>query len=333
VSRIAYFGPQGTFTEQAALGLVDVTDELVPVDTPPAALAAVRDGDVDAACVPVENSVEGAVNATMDALVDGAPLIAVAEAVLPIRFSVLVRPGTIPADVRTVASHPHALAQVRGWLSVHLPGAALVAATSTAAAAIGVVTGEYDAAVTAPVATNHYPLAALATDVADVADAATRFLLLRRPGPLPEPTGADRTSLVAFTADRTGALADLLVELAQRGINLTRIESRPTRGRLGEYRFYFDIDGHIAEARLGDAIAALRRQCTSVRFLGSYPKADGQATTVAPGTADDDFAAAADWVRQVREGKGAWCGSSWPGTGRPTRMSGWPSTRSRRVAR
>jgi prephenate dehydratase len=306
VSRIAYFGPQGTFTEQAALGLVDAaTDELIPVATPPAALAAVRDGAADAACVPVENSVEGAVNATMDALVDGDPLVAVAEAVLPIRFSVLVRPGTEAAAVRTVASHPHALAQVRGWLAAHLPAATEVAATSTAAAAVAVVGGDHDAAVTAPVAATHYPLAALATEIADVPDAATRFLLLRRPGPLPAPTGADRTSLVAFTADRTGALADLLVELAERGINLTRIESRPTRGRLGEYRFYFDVDGHIAEARLGDAVAALRRRCTSVRFLGSYPKADGTITAPAPGTTDEDFTAAAEWVARIRAGQGA----------------------------
>lgn len=306
MSRIAYFGPQGTFTEQAARHLVDVAaDELVPLDTVPAALAAVRVGDVDAACVPVENSVEGAVTATMDALVDGDPLIVMAEFVLPVRFSVLVRPGTAAADVTTVASHPHALAQVRGWLGVNLPGARQVAATSTAAAAVAVAAGQFDAAVTAPVAAAHYPLAVLAGDVADVPDAATRFLLLRRPGALPDPTGADRTSLVAITADRTGALADLLVELAERGINLTRIESRPTKGRLGEYRFYFDVDGHIAEARLGDAVAALRRRCTSVRFLGSYPKADGRPTAPAPGTTDDDFRAAAEWVTAVREGRGA----------------------------
>ena len=306
MSRIAYFGPQGTFTEQAAIGLVRAgKDELVPVATVPAALHAVRVGDFDAACVPVENSVEGAVNATMDALTDGAPLVAVAETVLPIRFSVLVRPGTTIDQITSVASHPHALAQVSGWLAEHMPAATPIASTSTSAAAVAVVAGQFDAAVTAPVAATHYPLAALATDVADVADAATRFLLLRRPGELPAPTGADRTSLVAFTADRTGALADLLVELAERRINLTRIESRPTKGRLGEYRFFFDVDGHIAEARLGDALAALRRRCTSVRFLGSYPKADGLATTPAPGTTDADFQAAQDWVTQVREGHGA----------------------------
>jgi prephenate dehydratase len=306
VSRIAYFGPQGTFTEQAALSLARVgKDELVPVGTVPDALHAVRVGDFDAACVPVENSVEGAVNATMDALSEGAPLVAVAETILPIRFSILVRPGTTAAEIRTIASHPHALAQVTHWVAEHLPAAAPLAATSTSAAAVAVAAGEFDAAVTAPVAATHYPLAALATDIADVPDAATRFLLVRRPGELPAPTGADRTSLVAIAADHSGALAELLVELAVRGINLTRIESRPTKGRLGEYRFFFDVDGHIAEARLGDALAALRRRCTSVRFLGSYPKADGMATGPDTGTTDAAYAAAADWVAQVRAGHGA----------------------------
>jgi prephenate dehydratase len=314
VLRIGYFGPQGTFTEQAARGLVDTIDssimdrsacELVAVDTVPATLEAVRAGEVAAGCVPVENSVEGAVTATMDELAAGDPLVVVAEAVLPIRFTVLVRPGATLAEIRTVASHPHALAQVRRWLAEHLPDADILAARSTAAAAVGVSKGEFDAAVTAPVAIGHYPLEALAEDVADVADAATRFLLVRRPGTLPEPTGSDRTSLVAVTPDRTGALADILVELAHREINLTRIESRPTKGRLGEYQFFLDLDGHVAEARVGDALAALRRRCESVRFLGSYPKATGGSTAPAPGARDADFAAAEEWLRAVRMGERA----------------------------
>ena len=254
MSRIAYFGPQGTFTEQAALHLVDAgADELVPVDTVPGALAAVRCGDVDAACVPVENSVEGAVNATMDALVDGEPLVAVAEACCRCGSRVLVRPGTRQADVRTVASHPHALAQVRDWLVEHLPSAERGGVDLHRCRRGRRAKGEFDAAVTAPVAATHYPLAALATDIGRRAGRRDPVPAAARPGELPAPTGADRTSLVAITADRTGALADLLVELAERGINLTRIESRPTKGRLGEYRFFFDVDGHIAEARLGDA--------------------------------------------------------------------------------
>jgi prephenate dehydratase len=304
VSRIAYFGPQGTFTEQAALRLIDPsTDELVPMETVPAALTAVRKGEADAACVPVENSVEGAVTITMDALAEGEPLVAVAETVLQVAFSILVRPGTAAPDVATVASIPIALAQVRGWLAEHLPDAEHRFTNSTSASAVAVLNGEFDAAVTAPVAVTHYPLEELATGVADVADAKTRFLLLRQPGPLPAPTGADRTSVIAFTDDRTGVLAELLIELANRGINLTRIESRPTKGRLGEYRFFLDFDGHVAEARVGDALAALRRRCRSVRFLGSYPKADGLPSLVQPGTEDETFDLASDWLRAVRAGR------------------------------
>jgi prephenate dehydratase len=306
VPRIAYFGPQGTFTEQAAIGFVHPgRDELVPFETVPQALAALRRGDADAACVPVENSVEGAVPATMDALAEGEPLVAVAETVLPVRFSVLVRPGTEADAVRVVASHPHALAQVRHWLEANLPDAKVVSTTSTAAAAVAVQHGEFDAAVSAPVAVNHYPLLELATDVADVADAKTRFLYLRRPGAVPEPTGADRTSLVVTTSDRVGALSKLLTELALRGINLTRIESRPTKGRLGEYRFYIDLLGHVAEPRVGDALAALHRHCRQVRFLGSYPQAEPVVNGEPVDGTNEDFTAAVDWVAAVRQGAGA----------------------------
>ncbi|HEV8563178.1 MAG TPA: prephenate dehydratase [Actinophytocola sp.] len=300
MSSIAYLGPQGTFAEQAALAYGG-GHELVPVPTVPAALRAVRAGEAGLACVPVENSVEGAVGPTMDGLAVGDPLLAVAEIVLPVGFSVLVRPGTAAADVRTVASHPHALAQVQGWLEKHLPNARPLAATSTAAAAVGVRDGDFDAAVTAPVAASHYPLHELATGVADVADAVTRFFVLSLPGRIPEPTGADRTSVVMVAqADRTGVLAELLTELAVRGINLSRIESRPIKGRLGEYRFYLDMDGHVAEPRVGDALAALHRRCRELRFLGSYPKADGVPSSVAEGNAPADYAAAADWLNRLR---------------------------------
>ena len=305
---IAYFGPQGTFTEQAAQAFarqLGDTCELVPVETVPLAFAAVREGRADAACVPVENSVEGAVSATMDALAEDTPLVVVAEAVLPIRFSVLVRPGTAAADIRTVASHPHALAQVRTWLDDNLPDARPLAATSTAAAAVAVLNGEFDAAVCAPVAADHYPLEVFATDIADVSDALTRFFLLRKPGTLPEPTGADRTTVLAVAADRPGELAGILAELSLREINLSRIESRPTKGKLGEYRFHLDLDGHIAQQRVGDALAALHRRCHDVRFLGSYPMADATPATVSEDNADPKYVSAAEWLAAVRAGETA----------------------------
>lgn len=299
--RTAYLGPEGTFAEQAARAL-DPAAELVPAGSVGEAVAALRAGSVDAACVPVESSVEGSVPATLDALAEGEPVLAAAEHVLPIRFSVLVRPGTAATGVATVATHPHAAAQVRRWLAAYLPGADVVLTPSTAAAAVDVVQGRADAAVCAPVAVRHYPLAELATDVRDVDDAETRFLLLRRPGTLPAPTGTDRTSLVAVTADRPGALLEVLAELAVRGINLTRIESRPTRDRLGEYRFHLDCDGHVADDAVGDALAALHRRCPSLRFLGSYPRT-GTPTAPAPDPAG--FRAAGAWLAGVRAGSGA----------------------------
>ncbi|MFJ8914487.1 prephenate dehydratase [Amycolatopsis sp. NPDC102389] len=299
MSRIAYFGPQGTFTEQAARRLAS-GEELIPAETIPAALAAVRSGAAGAACVPIENSVEGVVTATLDSLSEAEPLVAVAEVLLPVHFTVLTRPGT--TEIRTVASHPHALAQVRHWVEANLPGASPVATSSTAAAAVAVAAGEFDAAVTAPVAVEHYPLEVRATEVADVRDAKTRFLLVRAPGELPGPTGADRTSIVAAATNRTGALAELLTELAVRGINLTKLDARPTRNNFGEYRFFIDFEGHVAEPRIGDALAALRRRCRNVRFLGSHPRADNGTTEIEPGAANEDFTDAIDWVASVRKG-------------------------------
>ncbi|MGI5993805.1 MAG: prephenate dehydratase, partial [Saccharomonospora viridis] len=230
----------------------------------------------------------------------GSPLVAVAEVLLPVHFTVLVRPDV--DTIRTVASHPHALAQVRHWLERNLPDAETVVASSTAAAAVGVCDGEYDAAVTAPAAAETYPLKVFAEGVADVPDARTRFLLLSPPGSLPEPTGADRTSIVAAAANRTGSLAELLTELALRDINLTRLDARPVKGNFGVYRFFLDFEGHIAEERVGDALAALRRRC-EVRFLGSYPRADGARPVERDTAAEERFVSAARWVQAVRNGE------------------------------
>lgn len=300
---IAYFGPRGTFTEQATHAFAAPDDELVPAATVAAAMAEVRGGRAGAACVPVENSVEGAVPTTLDALATGDPLVAVAEVLLPIRFSVLVpeSAGT-GAPVRTVASHPHALGQVREWLATHLPEAQTVAAASTAAAAAAVGRGEYDAAVSAPVAARHYPLREYATGIADVPDATTRFLLLGPPCPPPAPTGADRTSILAEVDNRPGALSELLLELSLRGINLTKLDARPEKRHLGRYRFFIDFEGHVAEARTGDALQALSRRSNTVRFLGSYPRADRVAATVAPRAENGDFEAAQAWLEGVRKG-------------------------------
>jgi prephenate dehydratase len=314
VSRIAFLGPRATFTEQALYSMPEAAGaELVPCSGSLAVLAAVRDGSADAGCVPIENSVEGAVPAVLDGLVTDPPLVIVREAVLSVRFAVLARPGTRFADVRTIASHPHAVAQTRGWLEARLPAATVLLSSSTAEAAAQVARGEFDAAVSAPVAAEQHGLEILADDVADNQGAVTRFALVTPPGPPPAPTGRDRTSLAATTQNRPGALLGLLTELAVRGIDLTRIESRPIKDRHAEYWFHLDCTGHVAEPAMGEALAALHRRCDRVRFLGSYPRAGNGASAVGPhpstlpiGESDAArFAAAQEWLDRVRAGTAA----------------------------
>ena len=301
-SSYAFLGPLGTFAEAALRSLPGVeTAELHPAGSVAAALTLVRDGQVGAAVVPFENSVEGSVPTTLDELAGGAPLQVVAEVLLPVSFSLLVRPGTALSDVGTVATHPHAEAQCRRWLAAHLPAAAVVASASTADAARLVADGVYDAAVAASVAAAHYGLASAADGVQDNEGAVTRFVVVSRPCPLPQVTGADRTTVVAhITENRSGALLEVLTEFAVRGIDLTRIESRPTGSVLGEYSFSIDLEGHVAEARVGEALSALHRVCADVRFLGSYPRADRVVATARAGTSDADFGDAAAWLSSIR---------------------------------
>ena len=300
--RLGFLGPAGTFTEAALRTLpASAQGELVACTSVAAALDAVRSGELDAAMVPLENSVEGSVATTLDELASGEPLQVSCEVLLAVTFSLLVRTGTTLADVRVVATHPHAEAQCRRWLRTHLPDADVALTTSTAEAARAVAYGTYDAAVSAPVAAGHYGLTTLAEDLQDTAGAVTRFVLVTRPGPPPPPTGADRTTLFAYIReDEPGALLRVLTEFAVRGVNLSRIESRPTGDRLGRYFFSVDCDGHLAEARVGEALSALRRLCADVRVLGSYARAGGVAPAVAPGTADGDFSDAAAWLAALR---------------------------------
>lgn len=304
-TRFTYLGPAGTFAEQALRTVPAASRaELIPSVDVVEAVQAVRTGDADAALVPLENSVEGAVGATLDELALGEPLMITREVLLAVTFGLYVRPGTELADIGTVATHPHAEAQCREWLRVNAPQARYVRTTSTADAAVGVAKGEYDAAICAPVAGEQYRLAELGKDIADTAGAVTRFVLVSRPGTPPGPTGDDITSVVAFIAhDRTGALLEVLTEFAVRGINLTRIESRPTKERIGRYCFFLDCAGHIADAPVGEALMGLRRICADVRFLGSYPRTDdGPPPPRRPGTAAEDFADASAWLAQARRG-------------------------------
>ncbi len=305
--RLAFLGPEGTFAESALRSLPESGEaEPLPLETVADCFRAVRDGSAAGAVVPFESSVEGPVTATLDELSSGAPLHISREILVPVRLSLLGRPGTVSAAIRAVISHPHAAAQCRHWLRANLPRARILATTSTAEAAASVAAGAAgaEAAIAASVNRERYGLVAIADDIGDHRDAVTRFVLVVPPGPPPPPTGRDRTTLVTFIADdHPGALLELLTEFAVRGVNLTRIESRPTGQGLGRYCFSIDCEGHIADARVGDALAALHRSCAEVRFCGSYPRADGGPAAARTGTADTDFAAAAEWLERVRRGE------------------------------
>jgi prephenate dehydratase len=307
VPRIAYLGPEGTFTEAALLkiaanGLVpgNVSPEgitPIPTESTPAALAAVRSGDADYACVPIENSIEGSVLPTMDHLATGTPLQIFAELTLEVSFTIVVRTGTTAADVATVAAFPVAGAQVRHWLADHLPKAQVVPANSNAAAAQDVADGRADAGVSTALAAERYGLAALAAGVVDEPNARTRFVLAGRPASPPGRTGSDRTSVVLRLDNVPGALVSALTEFAIRDIDLTRIESRPTRKELGTYFFFLDCVGHLDDEAVAEALKALHRRCADVRFLGSWP------TGSAPGSAPPQLDETSRWLTQLREGK------------------------------
>jgi prephenate dehydratase len=297
---IAYLGPEGTFAQQALLTFSH--DASVPYPSVLAVLDAVRRGETEAGLVPIENSVEGGVSATLDSLASGQTLMIGREVLLPVQFNLYARSAVRLEDVRRVLSHPHAIAQVRGWLAANLPQASATEGGSTAAAAAEVAdpASRYDAAVCAQVAGERYGLVAIARDIADNASAVTRFVLVTRPGEPPAPTGADKTTLVAYMrADRPGSLMEILEQFAVRGVNLCRIESRPTKTGLGNYCFSIDLEGHVREPRVAEAMLGLHRVCEDVVYLGSYPRADQVRPQIGVGFQEADFAAAKRWYNDL----------------------------------
>ena len=272
-AKYAYLGPAGTFTEAALRGITDADDQLTPFANVTAALEAVRTGGYDHALVPIENSVEGVVARTLDELATGSPLVITAETTIPVSFSLLVLPEHAGKPITRVATHPHAESQCRAFIARELPGAEVIATPSTAAAAEGLVGGAWDAAIASQSAAEKYGLHTVATDIGDNPGAVTRFVLVERPGSLPEPTGFDRTSLVAYIGmDHAGALLEILTEFAKNDVNLTFIQSRPTGRELGHYHFIIDVEGHLADDAVKNSIAGLREICEDIRVLGSYPR-------------------------------------------------------------
>ncbi|AQX15604.1 prephenate dehydratase [Tessaracoccus lapidicaptus] len=297
---LGYFGPAGTFTHQALRSITD--DEAIAFASVREALDAVRAGEVRGAVVPIENSVEGGVSATLDELIAGSPLAIRGEIVIPVEFGLYARPGTELDEVRQVLTHGHAAAQCREWLATTVPSAQVTEAGSTAGAAAEVARPDsrYDAAVCARVAGQLYGLDELAYQIEDNPGAVTRFVEVGVAGPVPPRTGADKTTLVAYMrVDHAGALLEILEQFAVRGVNLSRIESRPTKTTLGSYCFSIDVEGHLHDKRVEEALEGLHRICPTVHFLGSYPRADRARPVVGHGFSDAEFDDAAAWVRSL----------------------------------
>ena len=301
MTRVAFLGPEGTFTSEAArLVAPDAVRE--PLPTIDDVVAAVRDGGIALGVVPIENSIEGSVNLTLDALAFGPPGAVIrGEVAIPISMNLLVPSGTALADIKEVRSQPHALAQCRGWLADHLPGVAVEASTSTAEAAREAAqAGAGVAALGTRLAAERFGLDALVADIQDYPGNTTRFVALGKR--MSAPTGADKTSLVVFFGeDRPGLLMRVLDEFALRGINLAKIESRPTKQALGEYCIFIDCAGHLTDSRVGEALRSVHRHVADVRVLGSYPRADALESQTAPVDSDAAYASAARWYAGLVE--------------------------------
>jgi prephenate dehydratase len=303
--RYSYLGPEGTFTWEALRLVKDAEGaDWVSVSHVGEALGDVVSGRSDYAMIAMENSVEGGVSAAQDALADLPGLRIVGEYQVPVRFTLVVKPGTKKSDITSLAAHPVAYAQCRRFVESVLPGHIHSPAASNVQAAKDLVDSEsIDAALAPPGVAERFGLEVVAENVGDNPDAETRFVLVRLGGSVPERTGADKTSLIAeLPDDGPGRLLEMLEQFATRGVNMSLLESRPIGDAMGRYRFIIDLDGHIHDERVADALMGLRRFSPRVTFLGSYPRANGHRPSVSPQYTDEAFVEARAWLRAVAEG-------------------------------
>lgn len=301
--RVAFLGPFGTFTEQALRTQDDLAaGELVAYRTVPDVLDAVTSGEVDLGFVPIENSIEGMVNFTLDALAFDHDLLIVREVVLDIHLCLAARPGVKVGDVKEILSIPIASAQCHRFLREHLPIADLRNAASTAGAAqlVSEDPSPYLAAIAPRVAAERYGLDVLVDNIEDHEGNQTRFVVVARSG-IPAPTGCDRTAIVVYQrADEPGSLISILQEFAARRLNLSNLISRPTKhGGLGDYCFIIFAEGHVADDLVADALRALHAKQGAVKFFGSWPRADATAHDVRA-HADERWRLADDWIAGLR---------------------------------
>jgi prephenate dehydratase len=304
--RIGFLGPRATFTEEALQGEEDLAAaEHVPFGSMNETLAAVEDGRVDAAIVPIENAIEGTVNETLDALIFNHDLLVQREIIKRIVMNLLTPPGLAISSVERVLTLPVAHAQCREWLLANLPEAEFVPTSSTADAArivgerFAADGGVRDAAVGPALSAALYGLTVAATDIEDHPDNSTRFVLVR-PKAIPAPTGHDKTSIVCFQrTDVPGSLHSILSQFSARNINLTKLESRPTKAGLGNYCFIIDFEGHLDDEVVFDCMRDLRASLADLKFLGSYPAA-GEHGPAMRLDAEASWRAADAWVTGLR---------------------------------
>lgn len=300
--RVGFLGPRGTFTEQALLTQPDLAAaDLVPYPTMADVLRATETGEVHQGFVAIENSIEGTVNVTSDTLAFDVDVLIQREVVIPIQQHLMGVPGATLADIVEVVSIPHATAQARQFLHRELPSVRTRAANSTAEAArlVAEAGDRTSAAIGNELAASIYGLELLATDIEDHPENETRFVAVA-PSVVPAPTGHDKTSLVVFQhEDAPGSLLAILQQFAARSINLTNLQSRPTKKGLGDYCFLIDLEGHVADDVVADCLKVLRAKGHEVKFLGSYPAAgaDGAAVREAAGDAARDAEA---WLSEIR---------------------------------
>ncbi len=300
--RVGFLGPPGTFTEQALLSEPDLAGaELRPMPSISEVLSATAEGEVDLGFVPIENSIEGTVNLTLDTLAFETDLLIQREVVAKIQLNLLVPPARSLAEVTTVVSIPHATAQVRGFLARELPGVATRAVNSTAEAArlVGESGEKGLAAVGTARAAELYGLDLVAVDIEDHPENQTRFVAVA-PAGIPAPSGHDKTTVVCFQhADRPGSLLAILQEFAARAVNLTKLESRPTKRSLGDYCFIIDFEGHVADELVADCLRDLKAKLADVKFLGSYP-AVGHHGEALRRDAEASWRQADEWLSRLR---------------------------------
>jgi chorismate mutase/prephenate dehydratase len=264
---VAYFGPQATFTHQACRRFFGSAVHAVPKPSIREVFQTVEREEAPFGVVPVENSTEGAVNHTLDMFLES-PLQIYGEAVLAVHHHLLSRSGRLQ-DVRVVCSYVQAIPQCAQWLRLHLPDVPTREVASTAEAARLAAADPGVAAIASRLAGELYGLRAIRRNIEDRHDNVTRFLVVSRTGHAP--TGRDTTSILFSIKDRVGALHDILLPFAKAGINLTKIESRPSRRRAWDYAFFVDFDGHAADRKIQDVLQRLRRSCSILKVLGSYP--------------------------------------------------------------